>query len=302
MDFQTMLGLQGMLFALTLMGIYARKRNIITPEARGHLSDLLIEVILPMNIISSFEIQLDTALLNGALLAFLISFGVEALSLLIGRILFARSSALRRAAMQYGAIVSNAAFMGLPIIKSFLGAQAGLYAAIALVPLRIFMWSAGLSLFTKTDARSAFKKLIIHPCNIAVVIGFVVLFLPGGLPDFLSKAVSSVGNCATAVCMLIVGAFLADTDLKTVFCWETLYFSAVRLLLLPFVIWGLMTLLHADRLLTGVLVLLAAMPAGSTTAILAAKYGGDADFASKIIFVSTALSLFTIPLFSLLIA
>jgi predicted permease len=38
------------------------------------------------------------------------------------------------------------------------------------------------------------------------------------------------------------------------------------------------------------------MPAATTTAMLSAKYGGDARFAAKLVFVSTALSLVTLPL------
>jgi predicted permease len=164
------------------------------------------------------------------------------------------------------------------------------------------MWSAGLSLFTKTDAKSALKRLVTHPCNIAVAAGFVVLLIPGGLPDVLSGAVSSVGSCATAVSMLIIGGFLAEIDIKSVITKDSLFYSALRLIMIPLAVFGLMSLLKIDRLLSGAIILLAAMPAGSTTAILAAKYGGDAAFASKIIFVSTALSLVTIPVFSLLAA
>ncbi len=38
------------------------------------------------------------------------------------------------------------------------------------------------------------------------------------------------------------------------------------------------------------------MPAAMITAMLAEKYGRDSDFASKLIFVSTLLSLVTLPL------
>ena len=38
------------------------------------------------------------------------------------------------------------------------------------------------------------------------------------------------------------------------------------------------------------------MPAGSTTVILADKYDGDGHYASKVMFVSTLLSMLTIPL------
>jgi predicted permease len=102
--------------------------------------------------------------------------------------------------------------------------------------------------------------------------------------------------------MLIIGGFLAEIDLKSVITKDALSYSALRLLLIPLAVFGLTSLLHVDKVLAGSVILLTAMPAGSTTAILAAKYGGDAAFASKIIFVSTVLSLITIPVFSLLTA
>ena len=80
-----------------------------------------------------------------------------------------------------------------------------------------------------------------------------------------------------------------------------LYYCAVRLLLIPLVVLGVLTLLHIDTLVTGVTVLLAAMPAASTTAILAEKYNGDAKFASAAVFFSTLLSLVTVPLVLLLV-
>ena len=46
----------------------------------------------------------------------------------------------------------------------------------------------------------------------------------------------------------------------------------------------------------GVSVIMSGMPAGSTTAILADKYEGDGHYASKVVFVSTLLSMITFPL------
>ena len=50
---------------------------------------------------------------------------------------------------------------------------------------------------------------------------------------------------------------------------------------------------------TGTCVLLAAMPMASTGAILAEKYGGNAEFASHGVFISTLLAMLTLPLVSL---
>ncbi|MBQ5761131.1 MAG: AEC family transporter, partial [Clostridia bacterium] len=50
-----------------------------------------------------------------------------------------------------------------------------------------------------------------------------------------------------------------------------------------------------------VLMILTAMPAGTTTAILAEGYGQDHIFASKAVFVTTVLSLVTVPLMAAII-
>ena len=58
---------------------------------------------------------------------------------------------------------------------------------------------------------------------------------------------------------------------------------------------------HVGELATGVAVVLAGMPMGGTTAILAEKYGADSAFASKCTALSTVLSLITTPLWCLVV-
>ena len=62
-----------------------------------------------------------------------------------------------------------------------------------------------------------------------------------------------------------------------------------------------MRIMRFDPLLTGVSLILTGMPAGSTSALLAAKYGADEDYASRCIITTTIISLITIPLLMLLI-
>lgn len=93
---------------------------------------------------------------------------------------------------------------------------------------------------------------------------------------------------------------LAGVNIRTIFTKLTLYYSGLRLLAIPLVTLLICRILGTSELVTGVSVLLAGMPAGSTTAILAEKYDGDAVYASGCIFVSTLLSLLTIPALSVL--
>ena len=61
-------------------------------------------------------------------------------------------------------------------------------------------------------------------------------------------------------------------------------------------VWIGCRLFALDALVTGVSVVLAAMPAASVTAIMAAKYGADAEFATRCVVFSTLISMATIPL------
>jgi predicted permease len=294
-NYESMLNLQLMLFALMLIGVFAAKKKLIDKSAQKNLTNLLIGLFLPCNIISSFEMDVSASLLLSMLQVLLIALAANIFYLVVSKFIYRWVPKEKRVVLQYASIVSNSAFLGLPIIGEIFGPMAVLYGSIALIPLRVITWSAGLSLFIETKLRYAFKKLVVHPCIIAVYIGFIILFVPFELPPFFMKTINSVGNCTTAVSMIIIGSILADIDIKKVINKVVLYFAAIRLVVLPLAVYAVLKLFNVEPLIISVLVVFAAMPAGTTTAILAAKYGADTQFASKLVLVSTLLSLLTIP-------
>lgn len=301
MNVNTMVTLQLTLFLLLGVGYYTRKRGFITSQSRKSITDLFIQVILPCNIIHSFQIEWSVQIFRNCAAVLAAAFGAQLLYLLLSRVLFIKVSEDKKPVLEYAVICSNAGFMGNPIAEAVYGSEGLLYASIALIPLRIFMWSAGLSLFTKTTKKNVIRQLLTHPCIIAVAAGFILMLTQVRLPAFVNKGILSVSSCTTAVSMIIIGTILAEIDWRTIFSGLLFYYSAVRLLVIPLLVFGILTLLGADRMVTGVTVLLAAMPAGSTTAMLAEKYGANSRFASACVFLSTLLSLATLPLFSLLL-
>ena len=297
--FQTMLHMQLSLFAIMLIGFFCRKKGMIDNKTRGVLSDLLINIILPCNIAMSFDIEVTDKLLQSAGLVFLAYKGVQTFTWLLSRVAYTKVPEDRQMVLRHGTITSNAGFLGNPITQGVFGNEGLLYASIAMIPVRIFLWSAGLSLYTKTDSKSVVKNLLTHPCVVAVFVGFGIMFLPFELPNFLVRTLNSVGGCTTAVSMMVIGAILADIDLGHIE-WGLLgYYSFIRLIAIPAVVLAAMRLLGVDPLVGGVCTLLSGMPAASLTAVLAAKYGQNYAFASQVVFVSTLLSMITIPLMTL---
>jgi predicted permease len=117
------------------------------------------------------------------------------------------------------------------------------------------------------------------------------------MPLPLEKALVSVGAMTTPLSMIIVGSMLAEIKLKEVFSGFAVYYvSAVRLIAAPLLTLAIMKLLHADQLLTEIAVTVEAMPAAVIATVLASKFGGDTKLASRCVFISTIISMVTIPL------
>ncbi|SHH52883.1 hypothetical protein SAMN02745823_00188 [Sporobacter termitidis DSM 10068] len=281
---------------LVAVGFFATKKGWFGPEARRDMTNVVIYIVLPCNIFHAFETELSQDLLRQCAVVFLIALGAQIFYMILNRILYNRFPAGRRVVMQYATICNNASFMGLPVIESVFGSTGILYGSIVLVPLRVFMWTSGLSLFTSTNKKEQLRSLAVHPCIWAVILGFAYLFSPVRLPAFASSTIDVIGSCTTALSMIIVGSILSEVSLKTVFEKATLYYSAIRLVAIPAVTLAVLRLIGVDPIVTGVAVLSSAMPAATLTAMLSAKYGQDSAFASKLIFVSTLFSLVTLPL------
>lgn len=300
--FQTMVGLQLQLFIFVLSGFVLTKLGTISPSGRKSLSDLLINFILPCNIICSFQIQMTREIVSSCATMLLLAGLTQLLYLLVSKFIFPGVPKERLACLRYATVCSNAGFLGLPIIGGVFGAVGTLLTSVALIPQRIVMWSAGISLFTHTDGKSVFKKLATHPCIVAVAIGFALMAAGNpALPSFLQKSLSGASACTTCMSMLVIGSILAGAehiDLKDGTMW---WYTLVRLVLIPLLVLFLLSLTPVDKTIRGVMVLISGMPAGSTTAILAARYDGDAPFASCLVFISTLFSLITLPLLCLLL-
>ena len=97
--------------------------------------------------------------------------------------------------------------------------------------------------------------------------------------------------------MLMVGALLATLPISRLAGdWRVLLITLLRLIGLPVFAFLLLVPFIHDPLLMGTVVLLIAMPVAANTVLLSEEYGVDATLASQGVFLSTLLSLLSIPL------
>ena len=300
--FFDMLSLQLMLLVLILVGILIRRIGLLTESGSKTLSTLLVNIILPCNIVRAFmskvEVGDDFAL--NSLLMIALSAAILLLTMIANRFLFARFPKEKKSVMSYGLICSNSGFIGIPIAEVLFGDLAVMYTSMFQIPLRFVMWTAGLSLFTNVNRKDALKKLATHPCIIAIFVGIFLMLVPIQLPGFIDDSIKSLSSCTTPISMLVIGSCLAQAPLRSLFSPAVLYYTLLRLVILPLTVYALLQPFNLDPFLVNIAVLMTAMPAGSSTSILANQYGCDGVFASEITFTSTLFSIVTIPLLSLL--
>lgn len=296
-----MLNLQMILIIYIAVGVMARKKQIITEANVKKFVDLILRLLMPCMVFQSFNRELSVDMLMQAFALLMVAFGIGLVSIAVGKVVYHKYPFERRSIMQYATLVNNAGFAGLPMTEGMFGDLGLFYASIAIIPNRIYMWSAGISLFTEASLKQRVKNVVLNPNIIAVVLGLVRALMGMELPVFLDKSLSNMGNMVSPLSMIVVGAILADIDWRTVFDKEVLLVSMIRLVMLPVLVGIVLKFLPLDETAKGVSLILTSMPAGTTTALMAAQYGADEKFGSKCVFVTTVLSLVTVPLMMLLI-
>ena len=298
-----MIVLQVTIFGVMALGFFLKKRKIVSDRGQKEITDLVIDIVLPANIITSFLSKFDGDVVKDCIVIALISLAIQLMSLVYGKVFFRKESEDRFKCLAYGIICSNAGFLGNPVAEGVFGSVGLMLASVYLIPQRIMMWSEGLAIFSgEADRKGTLKKVVTHPCVLACFIGILLMVTQFSLPSVILTPLQTVGRCNTALSMMVIGMILADIDLKTLADKTVIIYTVHRLAIIPLIVWGVLYFLPVSHLVRGVSVLLAAMPAGATTSMLAAKYDRDPAFATKLVVFSTLCSIPAIMVWSFILA
>ena len=148
-----MINFEILIFLLIGLGIYLSRKGMITTAFRKQLTDLLLMVILPFNILKSFLIEVNAEILKACAAVLMISAVIQLGGILLGPLFYRGAAPSQSVVLRYATLVSNSSLLGMPLINGLYGASGTLYAAFYLIPLRISMWSAGLACFTPVKGK-----------------------------------------------------------------------------------------------------------------------------------------------------
>ena len=294
--------LQISIFILMGVGFLVKRLGLVGKEGQKNLTDLVIYVILPCNILTSFTADVSADILKDCAALFFISMGTQAACVILGKLLWKKEAEDKNKCLRYATICSNAGFLGNPIAESVYPETGLMYASVYLIPLRVMMWSEGIAIFSgEKDWKGTLKKVVTHPCVLACAAGIIIMIGKITLPALVAKPVSFLGRSNTALSMLVIGMILSDIRLRELVDRTVLKYTVLRLAGIPLAIFLICLALPVSREVRGICTLLAAMPAGATTSMLAAKYGRSPQFATKLVVFSTLCSIPAVMIWSMII-
>lgn len=190
----------------------------------------------------------------------------------------------------------NIAFMGYPILRALYGSDAVFYASLLSVSFNLLAFTVGIRLMGGREERFDWRRML-SPALVASMAAVVLIFLPVRWPEPVMQAANYMGDMITPLSMIIIGASLGDQRLRDVFgSWRAYAFSPVKLLLAPVLVWAVMRFVLDDPMLLGLVTVEAAMPSATVGVMLSIQYGANERLASQTVFITTVLSVVTIPL------
>jgi len=296
MSFETVLVQMAVLFLMLAVGYAARKLKVFGPDGVHVMTALVMNITLPCMILNSI-LNGGGEISGGETLRFL---GMSALAYVLMFLLSWVTPAVLRVKADAGiyrfaVMFANTGFMGFPVIEALYGREGLFFAALYNILFNVLAYSLGIRYISGSEGRFNWKK-IVNPAVVTTLFAIVLHVLHVQLPEVLMRPIELMGNVTTPVSMIVVGATLANMPLRDMFSgWRIYPLTAITLLVVPLITWAIFRWFVPDAVQLAVLVLLAAMPAASATTMICLQYGGNEELASKVVFLTTLLSVVTVP-------
>ena len=289
------------LFMVMALGYFLFKVRLFDVDLNKKLTTFLLTVTTPAMILSSVLSTTEYQSLGNILFVFLVGIIVYIALPIIGFILV---KAMRIPLKQQGlyifmTVFSNIGFMGFPVMKSIFGNDAVFYTAIFNMIFNLCVYTIGpmrMRYGTQQETHMELKNLL-SPGVIASLIALVLYFTRLSVPAVISSTITMIGDITTPVAMLIIGSTLANIPLKEVFSEFRIYpYTLIKQVIIPILSYPVLSFFIKDSLILGITLIMISMPVANSAVLFATEYDGDVSLAAKNIFMTTLLSVVTIPL------
>jgi len=289
------------LFIMILVGVYARRREIITAEINKGLVNILIQIALPFMIVSSFFHTYDGTIKANVVSTVYYSLAAYILMTAVSYLLLWPVKRDKRTILHFANVFVNTGYVGFPILNSLYGPEGVVYGSIFNLFFVVFIWTYGILLFkgrlNAEELKLELKKALLNPSILAVWAGIVIMFFDIKLPGMITSAIRGIGHLTGPLSMMIIGGILSQVKIKKYLSDWTIYYGVIiKLMIIPLIIYLASLLTGAGSMAKNSVIIMTAMPASAMTSILAETFDKEKEYAAFVVSATTLLSLFTVIL------
>jgi malonate transporter and related proteins len=231
---------------------------------------------------------------GGSLLCFILVFGI--MSIRASRGLASRTMHGMAASM------TNTGFVALPVLQAIYGPRAVLPAAIATVFVAVVMFPLAVILLelgqqdshgSRTTPMVTVKHVVFNPMVLSTLIGMLLSVLDLRMPAPVTAYLGIFADALTPCALFAIGLGLSIDGLRANIGRASLL-SAVKLVIMPLIVYGLSVSLRLDPLYTIAAVICAAVPTAKTAYILAGEYRCEEMLVASTVSMTTLASIISL--------
>jgi len=209
-------------------------------------------------------------------------------------------------AIGFALMFGNVGFMGYPVVASIFGHEAVFYAAVLNVVNTFAVFTVGTILITGKNEveESRFEKKVLYstPMLACYLTMLIVALRIDNIPEVISQPLTMIGNITVPAALLIIGSSMSNLPIKSLLGNTNVYVTTLfRLAILPIGMYYLCTLLGFDSFVVNINTVVIAMPVATYGTILCLKYEKDTTMITEVTFITTLLSMISIPLLVMLL-
>jgi malonate transporter and related proteins len=199
------------------------------------------------------------------------------------------------------AAMTNTGFVALPILHAIYGQPAVLPAAIAtlfvaavMFPLNVILLEIGPGRHgSSVSASLLLKQIVLNPMVLSTTIGLMWTIAGLPLPAPLVAYMNIFAGALTPCALFAIGLGLSVDGLRSNLAASAVL-AAVKLVIMPFIVYGLCVVLGLNPLYTVAAVVCGAVPTAKTVYILAGEYKVEKPLVAATVSMTTLLSVVTL--------
>lgn len=307
---------------IMLLGFFMGRTNKLKSSFSTQLSEIVLCVSIPALSFNAFMKNFNIEIFRNGINILIWAFIIHIIFIFIGDMFYFKYNDTQRITLKMMSVFGGITVFGIPIVQAIYGDEGIIYATIFSIPYRVLLYSYGyIKMSGMKMNRKNINSMIFNPVIVATFLGLFIWIFQKYLPTveidgemfpilridktaiWLYKPFSFLANLCSPLAWLATGLKLSDASIKkSVQSFTSWYFSIIKTLIFPILtlliilFFNKMNILPISKIGLEVMVIMMGTPTASVIIAYSFKFDKEAIITSKCSFLSTILSLITIPM------